>query len=157
MSTDWNPLRKWERAVNACGFHRVDPDINESRFPLMGIGDPLQRYKRYRLALVTPGRWMFTNDLLTAFAANQFERPSFGDAMAFAHRFPEEQLRHPVAIMCEPWLTKSGGLVIPCLTFVDDERRLTLFTAEHNFSEYWRFLIRIPKAKGSLVTWVNAA
>lgn len=152
-SLDWDPNRDWHRFLAAARFDRVSPLVTPENFPLGRPDDSSSRYKRYRLALVTPGTWMFTRDLMQAIAHNGFELPSFGDALAWAHRHQDVQRSRPIAVFT-PSARCEGIDKIPCLYGLNGERAMGLFNEQHNFDACWRFLVRIPKRRQPLVEFV---
>jgi hypothetical protein len=112
----------------------VNPSITADKFPVEGTGK-----KRFRTKLFYFGRYISSEDAVSAMKKENFTPGSHLHGLAFGAAFPEEQRKYPISCLGSSALV-DGGRGVVCLRGNDVERYLSLYDWLGDWRGSWRFL-----------------
>lgn len=116
-----NYADSWEKRLEETGMSpkSITSCFTSEQFPIKGSG-----VKKVRYELVTMGRRATSGEVLVAFTKRGLKRPGPEHGLDFARRYPDEQRKAPVVILCSPGVDGRGRRVVPVLRVGDFGRWL---------------------------------
>lgn len=120
--------------IDAAHFDWVNSDITAKRFPVEGSGKKKYHFKPYEFK-----RSISSEDATALMTKDGFPPARHEAGLAFARDFPNEQLKHPIALLGSS--AEVGGYrYVLCLYRRDAERNLGLYDWAYGWHGYWAFL-----------------
>lgn len=148
VTVPWDQHKNWQQAVDDTGIpeDNRNRDITEKRFSLVSSPDD-SADGQYDLALAVLNRATSIDEVKKLIKANRWQRPSFGDGLAFAQKFPKEQRKRPIVIFCKLLKDSLGCWAAPCLHARSKERAISLVHFEGDKNNRKALLVRVPRNK----------
>ena len=117
-----------EEAVKAGNYDWANNNVNSRNFPLRPrpVGQKTIEFVEFDHDSIS-------EEAIEKARKRGLERPTYEDALDFGEQYPEEQRKHPIVFLHEPWQSPGGSLLVLVLVNYSSKRNLNL----HWFSYRW--------------------